>query len=101
MFRKRLAIFIAVIMAASCDFLKEEQTTSLSEGLYDTERMLETHINGIIWRFITQSSFTGEASEYLAISSGILHHGLNASTSISRTYFSDLCPFHECIACSM
>ena len=87
MFRKRLAIFIAVIMAASCDFLKEDQTTSLSEGLYDTERMLETHINGIIGRFITQSSFTGEASEYLAISSGILHHGLNASTATSRTYY--------------
>lgn len=48
-----------LFVAVSCDFLKEKQTTSLSGNVYDSETMLESHINGIIGRFITKSSFTG------------------------------------------
>lgn len=87
MLRKLISILTMFLVVLSCDFLDEKQTTSLSEGLYDTESLLETHINGIIGRFIAQTSFTGEASEYLSLCSGIIHHGLNSSSANSKIYY--------------
>lgn len=76
--------------AVSCDFLKEKQTTSLSGNVYDSEMMLESHINGIIGRFITKSSFTGEAHEYLSLCSGIIHHGINGTSAYAKSYYASI-----------
>jgi len=90
MLRKTIYFFLTFIVAVSCDFLKEKHTTSLSDDLYDSEAMLENHINGIIGRFITRSSFTGEAHEYLSLCSGLIHHGINGTTAYSKPYYASI-----------
>ena len=90
MLKKTIYFFLMLFVAVSCDFLKEKQTTSLSGNVYDSETMLESHINGIIGRFITKSSFTGEAHEYLSLSSGIIHHGLNGTTAYAKPYYASI-----------
>ena len=90
MLKKTIYFFLMLFVAVSCDFLKEKQTTSLSGNVYDSETMLESHINGIIGRFITKSSFTGEAHEYLSLSSGIIHHGINGTTAYAKPYYASI-----------
>lgn len=86
----RLFLLSLLVITACTDYLEERQITSVSGNVYDTPEMLETHINGIIGRFITQTSFTGEGQEYPSMSSGIIHHGINGTTGYVKPYYASI-----------
>ncbi len=82
----------ALLAFTACSgFLDEAPTVSLSQkGLYDSEKMLEVQVDGILGRFITQTSFTGELTEYSTLASGIFHHGINGTSGYAKPYYASL-----------
>lgn len=74
--KKAFAIFLTAICvqaAVSCNFLKEELTTSLSEtSVYDTEEALEAQVYGILGSFYGKYMMMGYMNEVLHSASGLI-----------------------------
>lgn len=86
--RKLFTLLILSSCLASCNkLLEERQTTSLVDGLYDTEEVLESHIYGILGRFYGSTMYTGEGVEFLNLCTPLIHHGLE-STVVRNAYYS-------------
>lgn len=86
---KKTIYFISVcLLLVSCsDFLKEKSTTEIFDGLYDNEAMLESDIYGLIAKFYKSSGLLGEGTEYLNMSSALIHHGLNQAAGNQKDYY--------------
>lgn len=74
---KKLLITLVVFpLLASCDFLKEEPTTSLGDGAaYGTPGALEAEIYGVLTAFNGDAMITGNMNECLMDCSGLIHWG--------------------------
>lgn len=61
----------AAFLTASCDFLKEDPTTSFSEtvGVYDTPAKLEAGIRGIVATFHNGAMYTHDMQEFMSTAS--------------------------------
>lgn len=74
--KKILTLFAVISLLASCDFLKERPTTSLSDEVaYGTEGALEAQIFGVLRGFAGDAMITGNMNEFLMSCSGLIHWG--------------------------
>lgn len=74
---KKIVLLLAVFpLLASCNFLKEEPTTSLGDGAaYGTPGALEAEIYGVLMAFNGDAMITGNMNEFLMDCSGLIHWG--------------------------
>lgn len=75
--KKIYCIFaFTALLAASCDFLKEDPTTSFSEsvGVYDTPAKLEAGIRGIISTFHNGAMYTHDMQEFMSTASCLCYY---------------------------
>ena len=78
--KKILTLFAVICLLASCDFLKEKPTTSLSDEVaYGTEGALEAQIYGVLRGFAGDAMLTGNMNEFLMDCSGLIHWGAGST----------------------
>ncbi len=76
--KKIFAFIFACSLLASCVFLEEKPTTTLSDDVaYGTEGTLEAQIYGILTAFNGDSMITGNMNECLMDCSGLIQWGAN------------------------
>ena len=91
--KKILSILAVCSLMASCHFLDENPTTSLSDGVaYSTEGTLDAQLYGILRAFNGDAMITGNMMEGLMSCSGLIHWGF-ASTFLSDAQQRWTCSF--------
>lgn len=79
---KKISILLvsAVICLSACDFLEDKNATRIP-SMSDTESVLESSIEGVMWAFTGAHGINGDPNEYFGYASGLVHWGTTSSKS--------------------